>query len=465
MSRFTLKKSAVAFVATCLLTITACDGIYPTPQDGALSFSIQDEDLAIGRIAGDLTISPSLDESDITEYNLYWGTDDCIKVDPEPIARIAATGGNVFHRFYPAANASQIRVGADKLLVFSGNDDAEMATCIDMEIVDAGASPLTIQSGSVLITDADQRPRSLGGQLAVIASSSEAMIDGYRLYWGVSETQKLPNAESFAGGIKNNGFIYSLGSNTNNTATIIPERVTHILSYTYLGTQENTIPRYLSIIESASPVSAPQNVTFTDTDPDGGQIAGNLAITPAADLSFLPPTHYDIFWGKTNQIRLSLIESIPADTVPLQYTFPVDTPVVPDARFLFVIPRNAGGLAASFRDFVVTISDIGLPILDAAAISFTDTDPNAGKLSGTVTIAAAPDETNITHYVLYWADAAGDRLYDLPIISLEANNRNNLTFRIPNNTIKPAFASKLAVYTKNSGGEKITGIAVSINDL
>ena len=43
--------------------------------------------------------------------------------------------------------------------------------------------------------------------------------------------------------------------------------------------------------------------------------------------------------------------------------------------------------------------------LAPASISFTDTDPSPGELGGTIVIGRAADETNVTHYAVYWGSS------------------------------------------------------------
>lgn len=42
------------------------------------------------------------------------------------------------------------------------------------------------------------------------------------------------------------------------------------------------------------------------------------------------------------------------------------------------------------------------PINPAVGVSFTDTDPDRLEIGGNITITRAVDESDITHYVLYW---------------------------------------------------------------
>src|SRR5699024_8219080 len=49
-------------------------------------------------------------------------------------------------------------------------------------------------------------------------------------------------------------------------------------------------------------------------------------------------------------------------------------------------------------------------------ITFTDTDPLAGKIAGEVKITKATDETDITAYVLYWANSQREKLDEITTI-------------------------------------------------
>ena len=106
-------------------------------------------------------------------------------------------------------------------------------------------------------------------------------------------------------------------------------------------------------------------------------------------------------------------------------------------------------------NFDANASGGGPPTNKAAFLNFTDTDPNVGKIGGTVTIGKATDESKITHYVLRWGllghcSAANSFIAEIP------KTGSNITWQLPQGTQIPAAVYELLVYTKNANGEMLT---------
>jgi hypothetical protein len=84
-------------------------------------------------VTGDVTISRAADESDVTEYVVYWGSDATTKIG-NPIGVLPKTGSNLV---YPLANAVR-PANATHILVFTKNGDAEMATGVAVAFDEVG---------------------------------------------------------------------------------------------------------------------------------------------------------------------------------------------------------------------------------------------------------------------------------------------------------------------------------------
>ena len=102
------------------------------PFNAASGISFTDGDQDGGELSGDVTIIKADDESDITYYALYWGSDATTKLFL--IQTYLTTGSNLTH---PFASDTAIPEGATYLLVFTGNDIGEMETAVSTIIVDA----------------------------------------------------------------------------------------------------------------------------------------------------------------------------------------------------------------------------------------------------------------------------------------------------------------------------------------
>lgn len=97
-------------------------------------------------------------------------------------------------------------------------------------------------------------------------------------------------------------------------------------------------------------------------------------------------------------------------------------------------------------------------------ISFTDIDKDEGEFAGTVNVIRAKDESNLTHYILYFGHGSNTRLSISPVAKLEKTG-SDLIYTLFDNTILPAGTTHLLVYTLSSDGKKRTYGSMKISDL
>ncbi|MCB1160270.1 MAG: hypothetical protein KDK45_22395, partial [Leptospiraceae bacterium] len=130
---YTLASTAIPAMATHLLAFTkngtvqmstgvstAISDLISPPTLTASSLNFSDSDVSVGKIGGILTIGKASDESNITSYALYWGTNSSTKLSH--ITDLAATGTNLSYTFN--TNTS-IPSGATHFLVFTKNSAGE----------------------------------------------------------------------------------------------------------------------------------------------------------------------------------------------------------------------------------------------------------------------------------------------------------------------------------------------------
>ena len=104
----------------------------PLGRAGGIDFT--DLDMGHLEIAGYVEIEKAEDESDITEYRVYWGDGDERKIEgEEPVLELEKTGEDL-HYFIPPDTV--IPDGAEYLLVFTANDLAEMEQGTSVELAD-----------------------------------------------------------------------------------------------------------------------------------------------------------------------------------------------------------------------------------------------------------------------------------------------------------------------------------------
>ena len=430
------------------------------PINAATSMSFTDGDSDGGEISGTLTITKSSDESDLTHYVLYWGSDSSTKQSGTAITTIAKTGSNVTHNF-SADTPIPTSPAATHLLVFTKNADGEMATGVSVAITDVGV-PANAAT-SVAFTDTDLDGSQLGGTVTISKASSEADVTHYVLYWGSNGTTKQSGTPITTIAKTGSNVTYSVSADTS-----IPSgpAATHFLVFTKNADGEMATGVSTAITDLGVPTNASAGLAFTDGDLDGGEISGDLTITKATDESDV--THYVVYWGSDGSTKQSgtPIATVAKTGSDVTSTFSDDTsiPSGPAATHLLVFTKNADGEMATGVN--VAITDLGVPVNAAAGMSFTDTDLDGGQISGTVNITKATDESDLTHYILYWGSDSSTKQSGTAITTI-ANTGSNLTYAISADTTVPSgpAATHLLVFTKNADGEMATGVNTAITDL
>jgi hypothetical protein len=102
------------------------------------------------------------------------------------------------------------------------------------------------------------------------------------------------------------------------------------------------------------------------------------------------------------------------------------------------------------------------PVNPAVNITFIDTDPDVLEIGGTINITRAINESDITHYVLYWG--SGPSTKSGPAIAELNKTGANLNYSISQNRSISVSRTHFLVFSKNEVGEMATGVNVSISD-
>ncbi len=101
----------------------------------------------------------------------------------------------------------------------------------------------------------------------------------------------------------------------------------------------------------------------------------------------------------------------------------------------------------------------------ASAVLFKDMDSRGSYVEGTLKIGKAFDESDITHYVLYWGKSASEKVPNLVPLAKVDKTGANLKVSIAKDTQIPNTASHLIVLTGNENGEMAKGVSTKIHDL
>ena len=113
---------------------------------------------------------------------------------------------------------------------------------------------------------------------------------------------------------------------------------------------------------------------------------------------------------------------------------------------------------------------ISIPLVDyapsseaPASIEFTDTDPSPGELGGTITVGRAADESQVTHYAVYWgsSDSSAMELFaQVP----KGSGGSYLQIPVPGNTPQPSGATHFLAFVVAPSGQGHNSTAVAIAD-
>lgn len=429
----------------------------PLPTNAAASVSFTDTDPNGQEISGNLQINKAANESDVTAYVIYWGSNATTKQSQTPIATTNATGSNLVYSF--PANTS-VPSGATHILVYTKNAAGEMTTGVSYQIVDLGVP--THAAASVAFTDTDLDSSQLGGNVTITKSANESDVTNYVLYWGTDASTKRAGAAIATYAVTGANITHTFAANT---AIPTSPLATHILVYTANSEGEMATGVSVAITDKGIPIHAATSVSFTDTDLDGSQLAGTVTISKASNESDV--THYVLYWGSDATTKQSgtAIANIATTGSNVTYTFSANTavPSSPLATHLLVYTKNADGEMAT--GVSVAITDLAVPTAASAGVTFTDSDTDAGQIGGTVTITKAANESTLTHYVLYWGADATTKQNTTAITTI-AKTGANVTYNFAANTVLPSSpaATHLLVFTKNADGEMATGVNVAITD-
>ena len=172
---------------------------------------------------------------------------------------------------------------------------------------------------------------------------------------------------------------------------------------------------------------------------------------------------YVIYWGSSNNDKIATsaaIATLAQSGSNLTYTLSGDTPKPTGATHLLVRTKNANGEMATGVSALIV--DKGVPTNAAVSIAFNDTDAEGGKLAGNVSISKSSDEIDLTHYALYWGSNATTKISNMSPIAELPKVGSNITYSLPEGTVKPAGATHFLVLTRNTEGEMAMGVTVPI---
>jgi len=173
--------------------IAAPLNIQSAPDFPANGIDFADMDFNKGLISGPLTILKAVDESNITQYALYWGIDKNTKLN-KPITVLTKTGLNLIYYF---PTDTPVPAEARYFLVYTQNAYGEMTNGISALINDKFI-PVNPPAGIKFVNMSTTKGEIAGPVTILKAKPDENNITNYVLYWGQTSTQKLSKTNPIA---------------------------------------------------------------------------------------------------------------------------------------------------------------------------------------------------------------------------------------------------------------------------
>jgi len=202
-------------------------------------------------------------------------------------------------------------------------------------------------------------------------------------------------------------------------------------------------------------------ISFTDTAMVKNDVAGTFTIK--SENAFDVDT-FEIYWASADATRSGLIASIPFDT---EATFELKEPQSPKDTHVMVVPVNSFGEYAGTQG-IVEILDAYLPLQKLGPILLTDTNPESGKLSGTLTIleSGSTEEPDYNQVTLYWGRSKTTKIKTGALIKSHTTDNSNKIITVTLTSEKiPSGAKYILVYPTNKHGEGAEPGHVAIDDI
>jgi hypothetical protein len=407
------------------------------PLNAATGISLDMIGLPGSEISGAITVDRAADESDISVYNLYWGSNATTKLTNTLAIASLAKSGNLT---YTLPDSATLPTGASYVLAFTANAQAEMTNNVN-----AAIPPLYAAIG-VTVSLSANADGAVSGVVDIIKALDETTLSEYHLYWSADGVTKL-TANPF-GVLTKNGLdqSYALSSVT------LPANAAYVLVLTANAAVEmsNGVSAAIATLDSAA------GVTLALTKAGDGLVGGSITILRAIDETDI--TQYDVYWSNDGVNKLALIAT-PTKTgsdITLNLSPPITRPA--NANYILVLTEGNGietgnGVCA------------GIPPLNmASGVSENLSMDAAGVLTGTITVSRASDESDISDYNVYWSSDGQQKLSGSALIAALPKT-GNLTYTLPNGATLPANASYILVLTENAQAEMTQGVNLVLSPL
>jgi photosystem II stability/assembly factor-like uncharacterized protein len=451
------------------------------PQHAAVSVGFSDTNKIARKLSGKIEISRAADETDVNDYIVYWA-----QLSGNRVVKLSGLQplGSVNKSIVDLSlDISDVTIpfDASHLVVLTKNNAGEMSEGASAFIIDAGVPenpPVNVE-----FEDLDERGRFIAGPIKITRALKEEDITTYAVYWARNgeKLQSHPNPIAIVGK-ENDPLVAQL------TEVQLPSEVNSLLVLSRNNDGEMSIGKTTLILDKGVPNNAATSVEFSDQNNEVGKLTGSILVTKAIDESDID--EYRIYWGdhmgrklRNHPSPIGILKKGAGMSLSL-----TDIDIPSDAHRFVAISANDAGERIS--GVTVLINDSGIPTNKAQGLTFFDKNLSRRRLSGTIQIKRAIDESAISHYAIYWRafepcvgfsglarhdcermiDIGSRRREDYPDaafklsgnsepIAVISKNESQLSFEL-NDVIIPNYANGLMVFTRLGSGEMDSAVSI-----
>ncbi|CAE8590871.1 unnamed protein product, partial [Polarella glacialis] len=395
-----------AGLATTPAALRLYDASDAQPAASVTGLLFDDLDSADGQIQGKVIWTEPDDTASFEKYGIYLAADR-FGASKSPLAVLVEVGTNSLS--FPAG---VLRQAYDFLVVYTINANRSSQTPTAIFLQDNTTLRPTVSVTNLRFQDEDVGAGSVGGEVSWQEPDDMATVSHFTAVLSDAadgSANASPLAESIARGVNQ----YQIDDGT--------PRLTrdHLLVYTKNANGLQSVPCAISIWDNSTdvPSASVQNIAFTDSDSEEGFIEGNVSWTPPSDVAQL--TAYSVFlsndtvgteeqgWAKQGLNESSFSEKFQVGEDVLEGSTRLSVVSRTDRRSADVIrvyTKNSNGLQSSPFASVLHDRTGALPAAEACCITFLDSNPSWGSLSGSVSFTAPSDLATISNFSLYLAD-------------------------------------------------------------
>jgi hypothetical protein len=356
-----------------------------------------------------------------------------------------------------------IPAGTTHLVAFSAsNTGGESTSGVSIPLVDLIIPQHLATNAS--FQDVDTAYQQISGWLNLKRAASELDMTHYVVYWGLAAASKISSSPQLATLYVNVGENGSWADTWIN-AVAPPTNATHLVIYSAQGSSESTTGFGIPFRDYAPPNVNASALEFLDTNTSRTFLGGTVTVSAASDESSL--TGYRIRFGTQSGVSTEYpawgditISSGAA------LTLDVSGIALPRGQTHLVV-TSVGAMDEALAGVSIPLVDVVQPQSIAVDATFEDTDDAENVVQGEVSITKAPDESDISHYHVYWGTSTTEKLPETNARRLLQGRRLTAPVCTGNAcdqiTISSQTANEWIISRGNSGYENHETASITLN--